>query len=92
MCNQVNLKAATCSTNTHTHTQGELRADTSGRLEMTRSDAGEEPLKKGKKKNLNDAHLSTHRPRNSSVSFRWKCGRRIDAVVFVTRANARVCV
>ena len=36
--------------------------------------------------NLNDAHLSTHRSKNSSVSFRWKCGQRhkIDGGVFVT--------
>lgn len=34
--------------------------------------------------NLNDAHLSSHRSENSSISFRWKCGHRIDAGVFVT--------
>lgn len=36
--------------------------------------------------NLNDAHLSTHISKNSSISFRWKCGQRhkIDGGVFVS--------
>lgn len=43
------------------------------------------------KENLNDAHLSSHRSKNSSVSFRWKCGQRhkIDAGVFVICVNGR---
>lgn len=41
--------------------------------------------------NLNDAHLSSHRSKNSFISFRWKCGQRhkIDAGVFVICTDGR---
>lgn len=41
--------------------------------------------------NLNDAHLSSHRSKNSSISFRWKCGQRhkIDAGAFVICTDGR---
>lgn len=42
---------------------------------------------------LNDAHLSTHRSKNSSVSFGWKCGQRhkIDSSVFNSLVSIEKC-